>query len=86
MLLIDRPVKFVLTGQLRGGRVLMSILLIPVMFLEVVHILLIVVMLLFMIRCARRPYELFVKSVLISEIARGVSLLLLLSTLIFKLL
>ena len=92
MLLIDRPVKFVLTGQLRGVivRVCMSILLIPVMFFEVIiwlmHIPLLVVVLLFMQRCTRRPYELFVMSVLVREIARRIRLLLLLSTLILKLL
>ena len=89
MLLIDRPVKFVLTGQLRG-RVCMSILLIPVMFLKVIiwlmHIPLLVVVLLFMQRCTRRPYELLMMSVLVREIARRIRLLLLLSTLILKLL
>ena len=92
MLLIDRPVKFVLTGQLRGMivRVCMSILLIPVMFLKVIiwlmHIPLLVVVLLFMQRCTRRPYELLMMSVLVREVARRIRLLLLLSTLILKLL
>ena len=92
MLLIDRPVKFVLTGQLRGVivRVCMSILLIPVMFFKVIiwlmHIPLLVVVLLFMQRCTRRPYELLMMSVLVREVARRIRLLLLLSTLILKLL